>query len=239
MAQPGAVVGRIAALWRYPVKSMGAEALTEADVSWHGLAGDRRWAFVRPGMVRSGFPWQSIREKNDMWHFQPSFVEPERPNTSAIVVRTPGGAAYDVDDPALAAALGEGVTVIKNDRGSFDELPLSIISAQSVDEMGKRAGAEITGLRFRPNLFVDAADGAFAEETWVGATLRIGGLRMRVDARDMRCVMINVDPLTAERNPAVLRVVARERDNYAGVYGSTVQPGRVSVGDDVVVETVS
>ena len=35
---PGAghCVGRVAALWRYPVKSMGAEALDEVEVSWHG-----------------------------------------------------------------------------------------------------------------------------------------------------------------------------------------------------------
>ncbi|MFN2464119.1 MAG: MOSC N-terminal beta barrel domain-containing protein, partial [Candidatus Dormibacteria bacterium] len=54
-------VGRVAALWRYPVKSMAGEALAVADVSWHGLAGDRRWAFIREGQERSGFPWLTIR----------------------------------------------------------------------------------------------------------------------------------------------------------------------------------
>ena len=34
------LVGRIAGLWRYPVKSMAAEELDGAEVSWHGLAGD-------------------------------------------------------------------------------------------------------------------------------------------------------------------------------------------------------
>ncbi|NNF58246.1 MAG: hypothetical protein HKN04_08385, partial [Rhodothermaceae bacterium] len=43
-------VGRVVALWRYPVKSMGAESLEEVDISWHGLAGDRRWAFIRGGV---------------------------------------------------------------------------------------------------------------------------------------------------------------------------------------------
>jgi len=33
-------VGHVAALWRYPVKSMAAEALEHADVSWHGIPGD-------------------------------------------------------------------------------------------------------------------------------------------------------------------------------------------------------
>src|SRR3954462_12559876 len=43
MHRNGRQVGRVVGLWRYPVKSMGAEALAEVDVSWHGLAGDRRW----------------------------------------------------------------------------------------------------------------------------------------------------------------------------------------------------
>ena len=55
-------VGRVVGLWRYPVKSMGAEELAEAEVSWHGLAGDRRWAFIRNGVVHSGFPWLTLRE---------------------------------------------------------------------------------------------------------------------------------------------------------------------------------
>src|SRR3954454_9270276 len=101
----GVRVGRIAGLWRYPVKSMGAEALAEIDVSWHGFAGDRRWAFARNAVVQSGFPWLTIRERPDMCHYQPSFVEPARPDKSPPIVRTPAGAVFDVADPALAAEL--------------------------------------------------------------------------------------------------------------------------------------
>jgi hypothetical protein len=66
--------------------------------------------------------------------------------------------------------------------------------------------------------------------------LRVGAMRMRVDKRDGRCVVINIDPVTTERNPAILRTVAQERDNCLGVYGSTVEPGRVAMNDPVVVE---
>jgi hypothetical protein len=89
--------------------------------------------------------------------------------------------------------------------------------------------------RSRPNLLVEPTDdGAFAEDAWVGVVLRIGGLRTRVDQRDKRCVMVNVDPDTTARDPEVLRAIARERRSCLGVYGSTVQPGRVAVGDPVV-----
>ncbi|MEA2432450.1 MAG: uncharacterized protein QOI19_2923, partial [Thermoleophilaceae bacterium] len=75
-------VGRVVGLWRYPVKSMAAEELDEVEVSWHGLAGDRRWAFVRDGLERSGFPWFTIRERSDMWQYRPSFLDPGNPDRS-------------------------------------------------------------------------------------------------------------------------------------------------------------
>src|SRR5688500_8531837 len=220
-------VGRIAALWRYPVKSMAGEPLERADVSWHGLAGDRRWAFVRPGLERSNFPWLTIRERPDMSLHHPSFADPGRPDASRTVVRTPSGESYDVVDPALAASLGEGVRVIKQNRGVFDALPLSLISTASIGTLDVR--------RFRPNLVVEAP-GEFPEDGWVGRTLSIGGLRMRADKRDPRCVLVNVDPDTTERDHSVLRWIAQERETCLGVYGSTVSPGVVAVGDSVLIE---
>jgi hypothetical protein len=50
-------------------------------------------------------------------------------------------------------------------------------------------------------------------------------------------MIVNVDPVTARRSPAILRTIARERDACLGVYGSTVQPGRVAVGDPVGIES--
>ena len=230
------VVGRVAALWRYPVKSMAAEELDAVEVSWHGLVGDRRWAFIRDGQVRSGFPWLTIRERPEMAHYRPRFAEPDRPNASTTLVRTPSGADIDVADPALAAELGPGVGVIKQDRGVFDTMPLSLVSTQTVAGLGRLVGADLAAARFRPNLCVDVPGPAFAEDGWVGRVLSIGGLRMRIDRRDKRCVMVNVDPVTLHRDPAVLRAIARERENCLGVYGSTVAPGRVAVGDPVELE---
>ncbi len=228
-------VGRVVGLWRYPVKSMGPEALTEVEVSWHGLAGDRRWAFVRDGIVRSGFPWLTIRERSDMGQYRPSFVEPDRPDASSIVVRTPDGERFDVVDPALAAELGHGARVIKQDRGVFDTLPLSLITAQTLTSLGALLDASLDVRRFRPNLVVDAAGAAdFPEDAWVGSELRIGQLRMRVAKRDERCVIVNVDPTTTARDPSVLQAIARERQACLGVYGQTIEPGRVGIGDLVI-----
>ena len=215
-------IGVVKALWRYPVKSMAGEALDEAEVSWHGLAGDRRWAFVREGVERSGFPWLTIRERSDMWHYVPRF------EGNRTLVRTPSGEDFDVIDPALAAELGHAARVIKQDRGVFDTATLSLLTTASIADL--REGLDPR--RFRPNILVDGA----GEDDCVGRILTIGGMRMRVDQPDERCVVVNVDPATTERDPSILRKIAQERGSRFGVYGSVVTPGRVSVGDAVVLE---
>jgi hypothetical protein len=234
----GRPVGRVVGLWRYPVKSMGAEALPEVDVGWHGLAGDRRWAFIRNGVTQSGFPWFTLRQRNDLNHYCPSFADPTRPDKSPTVVRTPSGAIFDIADPALAAELCPNeVRVIRQDRGVFDTFPVSVITTQTIDRLGEMVGAGLDVQRFRPNILVEAAaEAPFAEDSWVGCVVRIGGMRMRVDKRDGRCVVITIDPVTTERNAAILRTVARDRQGCLGVYGTTVEPGRVAVNDTVFVE---
>jgi hypothetical protein len=237
-SQSGRPVGRVVGLWRYPVKSMAAEPLSEADVSWHGLAGDRRWAFVRDGVAQSGFPWLTLRERGDLNHYRPFFVDQSRPDKSPTMVRTPAGPVVDVTDPALAAELWpQGARVIRQDRGVFDTFPLSLITTQTIASLADTVGVALDVLRFRPNILVEAsADSPFLEDTWVGCTLRIGAMAMRVDKRDGRCAVITIDPASTVRNAAILRAVARDRQGCIGVYGSTVEPGRVAMNDPVVIE---
>jgi uncharacterized protein len=233
----GVLVGRVAAVFRYPVKSMAAEAVEAVEVSWHGLSGDRRWAFVRPDLPGIGFPWLTLRQRNDLNDYHPSWTEPARPDASAVIVRTPAGAQLDVTSPVLAAEIGDGVRVMKLDRGTFDTLPLSLITTRTIDSLGALLGTDVNVLRFRPNLVVEAFGGAaFPENEWVGQALTVGTTSIRIDGRDKRCVVVNVDPVTGRRDPTVLRAIANHQETCLGVYGSTIRPGRVAVGDSVVLQ---
>ena len=194
-----------------------------------GRFGLRQAVVQRPDEMAGQLP--------ELARYRPRFAEPERPDASPTLVRTPSGGELDVADPALAAELGPGVRVIKQDRGVFDTMPLSLLSTQTLAGLGRLVGADLVAERFRPNLLVDAAVGEFPEDAWVGRVLRIGALRMRVDQRDQRCVMVTIDPVTLVRNPAILRAIARNRDARVGVYGTTVEPGRVTVGDPVELES--
>jgi uncharacterized protein YcbX len=220
-------------LRRYPVKSMAAEVLDSVALDWHGLEGDRRWAFVRPGLERSNFPWLTIRERPEMAHYRPRFADPSRPDDSRTTVLTPDGEDIDVADPRLAAVLGDGVRVIKQNRGVFDIATVSLVSAATVRAISDAAGVVPDVRRFRPNIVVDVGDDPYQEDTWVGQVLHIGAAAIRIDQRDKRCVMVDVDPETSRRRPGVLRTIAQRRAACLGVYGTTVTPGRISVGDPV------
>lgn len=231
-------VGRVAALWRYPVKSMAAEPLDDVDVAWHGLVGDRRWALFRDEKAAYGFPWLTLRERPDMNRYRPAYVQPDKPNASQVAVRTESGKEVELLDPGFVREFGDQLRVVKLYRGAFDVMPLSLITTRTITGIGGLIGNPVDIQRFRPNLLVEATgDQPFPEDAWVGCVLRIGSLRMRVDQRNERCAVVNVDPATGKRNPAVLRAIAREREARLGVYGSTVEPGHVSVGDPVIVES--
>ncbi len=231
------MIGRVAALWRYPVKSMAGQALERADVAWQGIAGDRRWAFVQDGQVRSGFPYFTIRERSEMARFVPSLRDPSDPDGSSVDVRTPSGEVLDVADPALAAALGGGIRPIKLNRGLFDAAPLSLATTQAVAQVSESVGTSLDPRRFRPNLLVDTGgEAGWPEDAWIGSVLRVGDLRFRVDRPDKRCVVVTVDPETTERDPRVLRAIAQGHDACFGVYGTTVAPGALAVGDPVFLE---
>ena len=231
-------VGHVVGLWRYPVKSMGPEALSRVEVTWNGFSGDRRWAFVQDDKVRRNFPWLTIRERANMAQYLPSFRDPDHPETSPTEVTTPSGKVLDVTDPDLAAELCEsGVRLVRHSRGIFDTFPLSLITTQTIGRLGEIVGQDLDVQRFRPNILVEAADAApFQEDEWVGRTLRIGEVRMRVDKRDGRCVVITIDPATASRDPEILRAVRLERQGHLGVYGTTVEQGTLAVDDVVEIE---
>jgi uncharacterized protein YcbX len=232
----GARVGTVHGLWRYPVKSMAGEPLPAADVSWYGLAGDRRWAFVRPGSRRNGFPWHTIREYPAMCRYLPRLTHPARPDKSAVEVVTPTGETMNVTDPALAKEIGADVRVMRLDRGLFDAMPVSLISTASVSALCELARVEPNALRFRPNFVIAPESGsAYAEDDWVGGVLQIGAAMVSIDRRDTRCVIVDVDPRTGRPDAKLLKHLGKHRDALAGVYGTVVQPGQVKVGDAVLI----
>jgi len=172
-----------------------------------------------------------------MSHYVALLGEPARPDRSRVIVRTPDGGLYDVTDPRLAAEMGTAVRVMRLDRGAFDAMPVSIISDSTVSALCTLADVPSNELRFRPNVVVTFDSGApFEEDEWVGSAVRIGAAVVRMDRRDSRCIIVNVNPASGLPDSRLLKVIGSTRGTCAGVYGTTVLPGLVRVGDPVVVE---
>src|SRR2546430_1985854 len=88
---------------------------------------------------------------------------------------------------------------------------------------------------YRANVYVNltSAEG-FAEDEFVGRSLRIGEkVTVAVLQRDARCMMITLDPDTAEKTPAILKAVAQAHEGMAGIYGAVLAEGMIRKGDPV------
>lgn len=234
------VVGVVRAVYRYPVKSMRGEPLTESSVEWPGLPGDRRYAFVQ-GDNLSVFPYLTARQIPEFLLYTPFFQDPGRPDSSVVMVRTPDGAEYAVGSEELRASIARrygrpfyllrlGLT------GTFDIAPLSVMTTGTVIALSDALDMPLDPLRFRPTIFIETPEGeAYPEDRWVGKVLVFGddGLHMRVSQRDSRCKMITLDPRTGAAEPRVLQEVVQSRDGFLGVYGVPQQLGTVRVGQIV------
>ena len=99
MAMSG-VVGSVARLWRFPVKSMRGEQLAEAELTQQGLVGDRGYALidVDTGKVASA---KSVKLFPDLLDCRAAFVEPPRSGGELPPVRItlPDGTSVTSDSP--------------------------------------------------------------------------------------------------------------------------------------------
>jgi len=121
--------------------------------------------------------------------------------------------------------------------GIFDEACISVIGLGTVHCIERESGRDVDLRRFRPNVVIETVSAEpFEENGWVGRTLIFGegnSGAVRVTMRDERCVMVNLDPDTAERDSKVMKTVVRMNENYAGVYGTVVSAGELRVGQVV------
>jgi uncharacterized protein YcbX len=127
---------------------------------------------------------------------------------------------------------------MKLNHGIFDETPVSVLSLATIAGIGREAGLELDRRRFRANILLDTGGGqTFLEDAWVGRTLVFGDRDPRpavsVTLRDLRCMMVNLDPDTGAQDARVMKTVVRLNGNNAGVYATVLRTGTISVGDGV------
>ena len=230
------LVGVVAALNRFPVKSMMAEPMQRAELHWTGLRGDRTYAFVKQN-DRSDFPWLTARQVPAMVRLAACYTASD-PKHATVQIQAPDGTAWDVRDPALTAYLSEQaaqpVRLVRVGRGTYDAMPVSVLTDVQVAQVGAAHGGPVGAGRFRANIVLDTAAGAPPEREWAGREMRFGAeARVRLDWAIPRCAMVAIDPDTAGRDPEVLRTVVEAFGNRVGTYCAVTKPGLIAVGDPV------
>jgi uncharacterized protein YcbX len=234
-------LGHVHELARYPVKSMAGVATDSAFLGWHGLQGDRRFAFRRLG-DKSGFPWLSASRLPELLLYQPLGLDENAEEPTPTHVRTPEGLDLPIGSAELqnsvAEKFGSAVELMKLKHGIFDDASVSVINLATISAIGREIGEDLDTRRFRANIVI-ASDSTepFLEDGWLGGRLVFGddeaGPIVSVTVRDLRCVMINLDPNTAEQDSRIMKAAVRLNQNNAGAYGTVARTGQITVGQSV------
>lgn len=247
-------VGHVREITRYPVKSMAGVPTESASLGWHGLDGDRRFAFRR--MNDSGdFPWLSASRLPELLLYHPVGLDESSGEPLPTHVRTPDGAQLELRSAELNTEIsrrfGSDVELMNFKHGVFDEATISVISLATIAGISREAGLDLDLLdrrRFRANITLETErNETFLEDEWIGGTLVFGDLSepraeadgpaVSVTQRDLRCVMVNLDPDTAAKDARIMKTVVRLNQNNAGVYATVVRTGKIRVGDRVSLVT--
>ena len=234
-------LGHVREITRYPIKSMAGITTESAMLGWHGLDGDRRFAFRRVGKD-NGFPWLSASKLPEMVLYQPIGLDESSGEPLSTHVRTPSGSLFELGSAELNTEIGErfgsDVELMNLKHGIFDEAAISLISLSTIAAIGREAGRELDRRRFRANIVIETeSPEPFLEDEWIGGALIFGDSdtqpAIHITMPDVRCVMVNLDPETAEKDARVMKSVVRLNQNNAGVYATVVRTGTIRRGDRV------
>lgn len=247
------IEGRIASLWRHPVKGFTPERLSETALSAGGYFPCDRIYAVEDGP--SGFdPAAPAFVSKQKFTVLAKIADVARVRTaydeaSGVLTATADGApgfsgaltgeaGRQAFAAWLAAVLGEAASgplkVVQAPGHRFTDHPqgyVSVVNLASVRDLESRIGRPVDPLRFRANLYVEGWP-AWAENDAVGAQVRLGGASARVFKPIVRCAATHVDPSTAERDMDVVRAL---HDNFGhlfcGIYLEVTQGGGLAEGD--------
>lgn len=136
------LVGSLAGLWRFPVKSMRGERLEQAELTERGLLGDRAFALIDTdtGKVLSA---KSVRLFPDLLGCEAEFAEPPRAGRELPPVRIglPDGASVMSDssdvDRVLSACFKRSVTLARSAPDDFT-IDQYYPDVENLDPTGRR-----------------------------------------------------------------------------------------------------
>ena len=203
-------------LWRYPVKSMAGERLTQVQMGELGFEGDRK-VLVRGGNGRL----LTSRTHHQLLGLHGTLDD----NGSALINGRPWGSKEALE--LVRAAVGPGAELIYHDGPArFDILPLLVATDGAIAAFGHDLR------RLRPNIVVGGVEG-LEERSWPGKCLRVGDAVIGIQDLRGRCVMTTFHPDTLQQNPRVLREIVQKFGGELALNCFVIRGGALKVGDTV------
>ena len=154
-------------------------------------------------------------------------------------------AGHIVEGPwaaALSEFAGRPVRLVRCDRpgGTRSKNAVSLIGDGSLAELAKWVDVTaVDARRFRMLFEVDGLQ-AHEEDDWIGGRIAVGSAVLEITHPDARCAITTQHPDTGVPDLDTLRTISAYRGLRDGkkidfgVLGEVVQPGRASIGDEVV-----
>lgn len=224
--------GTLTHLFRWPVKSMGGEALDAVEVDRRGVVGDRAHALIDE---HEGAPRRlTVRQIPRMLHWSARYED----DPAGMPTLRRDGRELRWDDPGLPAALAADLgrpVALRSDPEQMQDLGCTVLVTTHATHAAIEAaiGRPLDIRRWRTNLHVDLDAEPYAEEEWEGRRLRVGEMELELLHPCERCVIPTRDPDTAEKLPELLRRLTRERAGRFGINARPIGAGRLGVGDAV------
>jgi uncharacterized protein YcbX len=251
----------VAALYRYPVKSMQGEPVDQVTFTATRALGDREWGVIDvvTGRVLSAKRWPALL-------FASAWLDPRR---RVVNVRLPDDSVHAAGDAstdaALSAWLDRDVALRPADPGSgatyemysdatddssdifeftgppghyADLAPAHLLTTAS---LAAAAALYPEGQwevrRFRPTALIEADGDEFVEDSWVGTTVRLGGAtELAPFMPTVRCSMTTrAQPGDLPRDTTIAKTLNHHHSLNLGVYCGVTTPGEVRLGDAVEV----
>ncbi len=247
---------RVAALYRYPVKGLSAERLASVELAaGETFPMDRAFALENgpSGFDAAAPAWQpKIKFLCLMQNARLAALTTRYDDKTGVLAITKDGhmlieaflneaAGRDAIERFFESYMGGErrgkIRLLAAPGHSFSDLArkvVSVINLESLADLGRSLGRELHPLRFRANLYVRGLP-PWAEFDFVGKTLAIGSVRLRVLKTTTRCAATEVNPESAERDIDVPEELWRLRNAAdCGIYAEVIDAGTIAEGDPVV-----
>jgi hypothetical protein len=239
-------IGRVAALWRYPVQSLRGERLDTLAIGSKGPLGDRGWGIFDPEAGHIAISARGKKKWRPLVTWQARYVREPKDDAPLppVEIEFEDGTRLTSDradiDAKLADRLGWPAQFVQVAQSvpAYQHAHVHALTTATLKTFSKHyPSGRFEPERFRPNLLIDT-DGleGFAESAWIGSALQAGRVRLAIDEHCIRCVMTTLPQGGLPQDAGILATVTETNKQHAGIYCGVRQAGTLRLGDPVRLE---